>query len=182
MNRKLPCPPDFAKVARGVCTGDLAAHYEVSYSVIVRWRKETGTKGADRCPGRPFATVAVPDGFALVASNFTVKQLRERYGRGQAVIGRWLAECGVEARRPLARHAGPHALIMNKRPHRDDTRAGQAAEYLRRFGPVYRCRPGGAAATRGDHWNRGGFVLTDAELIERAERLGWNPNAWRMVA
>lgn len=182
MNRKLPVPADFAARAAGVCTGDLCRHYEVSVSVIVRWRKETGVAGAERCPGRPFSAAPMPDGFALVAPRLTVKQLRQRYGRGQSVIARWLVEAGVEARRPIARHAGNYPLTMNKRAHRDESRAGQAAEYLRRFGPVYRCRPTGSAATRGNYWNRGGFVLTDAELIGRAERLGWNPDSWRLVA
>jgi hypothetical protein len=64
---------------------------------------------------------------------------------------------------------------------RDMTRIGQAADFLRRFGPVFRCGPGGVALQSGLHWNRGGFVLTDAELVARAERLGWDPDAWRRL-
>lgn len=182
MNPQLPMPADFAARADGVPNRTLMAHYGVSLGVIGRWRREAGVRPASGGKGRPFVTAAMPDGFALVAPTMTIKQLRERYGRCKTVIERWLAEAGVTARKPLDRHIGNYPLQLTKRVHRDESRAGLAAEFLRRFGPVYRCRSTGEASIGGSHWNRGGFVLTGDELIYRAERLGWNPEAWRMVA
>ena len=52
---------------------------------------------------------------------------------------------------------------------RDLSVVGQAAEYLRRFGSVYRCDERGVATPTGTFWRRGSAILSDAELIERAE-------------
>jgi hypothetical protein len=121
-------------------------------------------------------------------------QLAAHYQKSTFAIGRWCKVLGLE--RPPARNFRKAEPVAVKavvkvvrthrgpvdRPHREATRAGEAAEYLRRFGPVFRCDAGGRFDSKGDHWARGRSVLTDAELIERAQRQGWNPDAWRMVA
>jgi hypothetical protein len=125
----------------------------------------------------------VPAGFALVASNLPMKRLREHYGRSESTIKAWCREANVKPR-----GAKPGPKSTNKpwaspdRPCRDWSQAGQAAEYLRRFGPVYRCNDTGMPSQGGRFWNRGGYILTDADLIARAERLGWDADAWRRVA
>lgn len=58
---------------------------------------------------------------------------------------------------------------------RDLTLAGQAADFLRRFGSVYRCDVTGKPNSKGTRWKRNYSVLTDDELMHRARRLGWTP-------
>jgi hypothetical protein len=57
--------------------------------------------------------------------------------------------------------------------HRDMSKAGQAADFLRRLGPVYRCTDLGRADIAGSMWRFGNAVLTADDLIDRAERKGW---------
>lgn len=66
---------------------------------------------------------------------------------------------------------GPRPLPIR----RDCTRAGQAADFLQKNGPIYRCTSKGAPFAKGTFWNRGGRILTDDDVIERAARLGWTP-------
>lgn len=61
---------------------------------------------------------------------------------------------------------------------RDMSHAGQAADFLRHSAPIHRCDARGR--TQREHanagfWNRGGFVLTDDEVVRRAARQGWMP-------
>lgn len=65
---------------------------------------------------------------------------------------------------------GPRAVAV----HRDYSHAGQAAQYLQKNGPIYRCTSTGKAVAKGTFWNRGGHILTDADVIERASRMGWS--------
>lgn len=70
------------------------------------------------------------------------------------------------------RQTGTLARIMI---HRDHSDAGQAADFLRRFGAVYRCDEGGKPNSKGAFWNRNNHVLDDGEIMFRAKRLGWSP-------
>lgn len=148
----------------------------------------------------------MPADFAEVAPTMLVKELRAHYNAGWRLIARWMAETGavpkkappnippiestrhmLTVRRPSGKRViafKQNAYLTGKidRPHRDDSRAGQAADYLRRFGPVVRCDSTGMYSDRGTHWRRGSVVLGPDEVIERAMRNGWNPDAWRQVA
>ena len=55
----------------------------------------------------------------------------------------------------------------------DMSTAGQAAAFLRRLGPVFRCNRAGKPDDAGAFWNRAGWVLSDDEIVSRAVRLGW---------
>lgn len=173
-----PVPADFAHFSVIEGFDKLVARYGCSSGTITRWRRETGTV-RDPVLARP-----APEGFHLFAPNHTVAEMRVRYGRGPDTIRRWCRECGVEPRKPAT---APGRATLNFSPqnhaHRDTTRAGLAADFLRHLGPVFRCNPDGHAKADGSHWNRGGrTILTDAEIIERAERNGWRPDAWKDLA
>jgi hypothetical protein len=58
------------------------------------------------------------------------------------------------------------------------TTAGMAAEFLRRYGSVYRCDPDGKPNAKGTHWRRFLSVVSDEDLIARAKKLGWNEVVW----
>lgn len=179
-----PCPADFAEHAHET-NHELMARYQCGTKVLVRWRAETGI--IVRNPSEP---TPMPDGFALVAQSMTMRELRERYSRSEPVVRRWCQLAGVTPRRVgtkervqlgLASRAARNFSPVNV-SHRDMSRAGQAADFLRRFGPVVRCNSGGRYDPKGDHWRRGCSILAAAEVIERAERLGFDADAWKRVA
>jgi hypothetical protein len=101
---------------------------------------------------------------------------------------RWRREAGLTGRpepvktvKPSRRRENAYLVAPVDRASRDTSRAGDAAEYLRRYGPVYRCDVKGRANPRADYWMRGSTVLTDNDIIERAERNGWKPDLWREI-
>lgn len=172
-----PCPPDFAALAPGMFHKNLMAHYGAGTDTVRRWAVECAVRigaNADRSKLRQ-----LPDGFALVAPTMTIKELRLRFHACHAVIYRWLEDAGVKARKTTHWNQ-PGSNV--RRVTKDGSRTGIAAEYLRRFGPVYRCNKIGGPDTKGKLWRRGTAILTDDELIDRAQRNGWNPDAWREIA
>jgi len=175
-------PDDFAALAPTMSAVALARHYECSNAKITRWLADTGLS---RTHQTRFSTVAQPpENFARVAPTMTLRELMDTFDRGSCVIKRWCATVGVEPRRKAVVNFVSRGNRIPPPPvvFRDLTRAGQAAEYLLRFGPIYRCNALGGADAKGEFWSRSGFVLTGEEVIARAERLGWEPDAWRRIA
>lgn len=124
-----------------------------------------------------------PEDFAEQARHMTRAALARHYGRDTHVIDRWRAETGAVVRKPVIVASQDRGLSDMFRPWRDGSLAGRAADYLRKWGPVFRCDEQGHQTNAGTHWNRGGrTILTDAELIERAERNGFDADAWRRIA
>jgi len=56
---------------------------------------------------------------------------------------------------------------------RDMSRVGQAADFLKGKAQIWRCNATRQYDPKGEYWNRGGYLLTDADVISRAKRLGW---------
>ncbi|WP_447724589.1 hypothetical protein [Sphingomonas koreensis] len=145
----------------------------------------------------------LPDDFAEVAATRTTKEIGKHYGVGERTTKRWLALAGIVRDRgsrlsklvpgavpePVAapRKAASRAFWRKPGPRplpdaRDCSRAGKAAQFLQKYGPVTRCDADGRLDPKGTHWLRGGrFVLSDAEIMDRATRQGWRPDAWREV-
>ena len=172
------CPDDFAEHGVRETNRELMKRYRATSSTITRWREATH---AYRRSGP--REIEMPRGFALVAPTLSRKELRLRYRIGNAVLDRWLADAGVSARPVTVGAPAGRVFAPLDRPNRDLSRAGLAADYLRRFGSVYRCDDNGRQLADGFFWCRGGrVVLTDDELIQRAQRNGWNPDALRRVA
>lgn len=122
-------------------------------------------------------------------------KLGKHYGRSPRTITHWVKLAGLVRTHntprttPLAKprlvsgnNTGGHKPAKFTDVRRDTSLAGQAADHLRRLSAVYRCNDQGTPAIGGKFWNRGGHVLTDADIIERAERNGWCADAWKMVA
>jgi len=170
-----PMPADFPVMAQQKINIELEQHYAVSKHVVARWRAECGAPHPKR-PLRP-----APAHFASAARQHSVAKLETLFGVGPVVVRRWLKETGV-TRRPLA------IARVNYKPapvikHVESSLAGRAVdECLQRFGPVYRCTPTGRPDKDGSHWNRGGRILTDDEVIDRARRNGWSPDDWERIA
>lgn len=170
-----PVPKDFADHAH-LLSEVLERRYDVGRSTIARWRRAVGMQGRTE-----FKPKVIPDNFAAVAPALTMAEARALYGVADELLRRWEAATGVKLRRlRVVLPAG--RLKMDRDNRRDMSRAGLAADYLRRFGPVFRCDQHGKPSDKGTHWARGRYVLTGAEIIDRAERNGWQPDAWRAVA
>lgn len=156
-------------------TEELEQIYGAGRATIARWRKEVGKPGKTQ-----FRAKVVPENFAAIAPTLTLAEGSALFGVDEKLLRRWEAAAGVHMRRikptlPAGR------LKMDRDNRRDMSRAGLAADYLRRFGPVFRCDQLGKLSEKGTHWARGRYVLTGAEIIDRAERNGWQPDAWRTV-
>lgn len=147
------------------------------------------------CASKEMARVMlrpVPGDFREVAPGRSINELQRIYGAGPDTIVRWRKETGVGTSRiPAPRRVAPRKPtgIRSRQPlprplidARDQSRAGLAAQFLQKFGPVFRCTAEGQADPKGTHWRRSSSVLTDAEIMERATRQGWRPNQWRELA
>lgn len=131
---------------------------------------------------------------AELAQTLTANEIAERYGitikAARSALTRRKLSCvpmTQEARceimqkvadakpKPIARPSRIRtwslpAQTVTYVPHTLDE---QAANYLRRECPVYRCWSTGIANPKGDHWRRGSMVLTPADIIALARRKGW---------
>lgn len=195
-----PVPADFAEHAYEKIP-DLKVRYGASHAVICRWREKIGitrqmlrdhlaqVSGRGRKP--------IPEGFAEYQRGRTVEDVARHFGLHEKTAKRMFAELGINrqkqynearaaqaAQRKAAKSAPkPASSSVDRsafigtgkidRPHIDVTPAGQAAEFLRRFGPVVRCDERGRYDPAGNRWRRGSALLTADEIIQRAIRNGW---------
>ncbi|MCP4620584.1 MAG: hypothetical protein GY844_29615 [Bradyrhizobium sp.] len=105
----------------------------------------------------------------------------KHYRASLSTITKWRMRLGIKLHTRMARPLRQHGFRGRRgwgteRPillHLDLTAVGQAADFLRRYGAVYRCNERGGANSKGEFWNRNGRVKTDAEIMHAAERLGW---------
>lgn len=176
-----PVPADFSVNAQRETVDLLMKRYQVGTEKIARWRRECGLSVVRAIP--------IPEGFADAAPTLTVAQMEERYGVTRVTINKWCLQFGVKPAPGVRGPAGVPSLgaMGRAKPaplnqHRDTSRAGQAADYLRQYGPVIRCNPAGHYDPKGNHWRRGSTVLCADEVIARAIRNGWNPDAWKALA
>lgn len=178
-------PEDFPIHAATETVDQLMKRYGCGTVAIARWRREALAAGTLTRSARDLKPL--PDDFAAAAANLTDRDVLERYAISKPTLRKWCAKAGVVLRK--APRIPPPNLGGMGRPkaapfaaHRDHSRAGQAADYLRRYGPVIRCKADGTFDPKGDHWRRGAAILTADEVIARARRNGWNPDAWKDLA
>lgn len=192
-SNKRVIPDDFAELAAKMSNTALRKHYRTNWANIDAWREQSGIPSLPPGP-RPDLLARIPEGFEAAArSGLNDVMLAERFGLSRTCVGRYRRALGIAPadRVYAARRTGKAGAVRahwrqpGPRPlpdARDNSRAGLAAQYLQRFGPVFRCDPTGRADPSGTHWNRGGrYVLTDAEIMERAERNGWVPDQWKEI-
>jgi transposase len=146
--------------------------------------------------GRPaHNTTTMPDGFAAMWQTMSNASLAKHYGRSSSTIHKWVKNSGLQrpagvrltAPKQSAPVAKPRLVITAAAGHkptrveiyRDQSPAGLAVTYLRKLSPVYRCNANGRHDVAGKFWLRGHTVLTDADVIERAD---WLRSRERRVA
>lgn len=130
---------------------------------------------------------ACPEDFLTVLRKLGSQGAARHYHASLATVTRWRRERGLTPQLRMMRSSRPTGTTghlsrgFTPRPmiqHRDMTTAGMAAEFLRRYGSVYRCDPDGTPNSKGTHWRRFLNVVTDEDLIARAKKLGWNEVVW----
>lgn len=187
-----PPPADFAERTAEMSDSALAKLYRCNGSAPARWRRELGLPSRSM-QGGGSNKILMPEGFTEFAPGKTIEEIAKHYGFGHDTARRLRVEAGIHAvltGRPGQRRnsARPAHLVRNAymstpvdRFTRDGSRAGLAADFLRKFGPVSKCNDLGVPDIAGKRWRRGSKVLTDAMLIERAEGLGWDCDGWKQV-
>ncbi|MDO7841103.1 hypothetical protein [Sphingomonas immobilis] len=175
-------PSDFAELAQTMTSAELRLHYRTSKASISQWRRECAivTPRERHISAGTFKPTPVPENFRQVAPTLSVHAAKIFFEVGDTVLRRWEAEAGVRLRRQLPGRPRQPGTVIND-TIRDMSRAGQAADFLRRFGPVARCDATGRYLADGFYWRRGSTVLSADEVIERAERNGWRADAWRQI-
>jgi hypothetical protein len=175
-----PAPDGFAELAIKSSYAHMQRHYVCSSATIKRWLAEVGI---DRSRAGRFARKDdLPADFAERARRSTANQLCGIYGCKRSVIDRWSVQSGVKYLTVNGAWRQPGLSAQMATANRDMTQPGQAADFLRRLGPVIRCDAAGAYSATGDHWKRNGRVLTADDVVERALALGWDPDAWKRIA
>lgn len=174
-------------VAEGRTAREIGAIYGEDRLAIIGmvWRNDLG-------PWPKQQPAPIPEDFAERWKTSSQAVLVEHYGKSIATISRWCKEARLTRAAPsnfrsAAKAAKPKpAPQRNKRASvhaigqpsqsfsgyaRDTSRVGRAVEYLQRFGAVSRCDENGVLRTDGKFWRRGSSILTDDDIIERADSM-----------
>lgn len=119
-----------------------------------------------------------PDDFMAVLHRLGSQGAAKHFNASLSTVTRWRREAGMalHERARRARCGGlpkQRGILCSGLLQRDMSLPGQAADFLRQFGSIYRCDAKGKASAKGTHWRRNLSVLSDEELMARAVRLGW---------
>lgn len=131
----------------------------------------------------PHNTRPIPIDFRQMAAVMMKTELLARYNASYETVNRWLNEAGISAKkyrppvyiRPATeRSYAPipsRGLGNERRPERAYGPEDQAADVLRRCGPVYRCDERGQLDKNSKFWRFGiVYPITGEELMARAAR------------
>ena len=170
----IPVPADFDP---SIPLRTAAARYGVSRFTLSRWRREVGYRGK---PGAMEPWLPVED--QQLKANFNTLS----YGEIAALIGRTASAVKSRAIQLGLRKASTQFQRDSRIKFEGQRAKGLvdlAAEHVRCHDRVaiFRCDSDGAPNPKGDRWKYGfgSLVLTDDEMIAKAERKGWRPDAWK---
>lgn len=173
----IPAPPDYDPA---IPLRRAAAIYGVSRGTLSRWRREVGYKGT---PGALEPWSDIED--QQLRANFsalTYDQLSTLIGRSASAVKARAILLGL--RKSSTRYQRDLRVKFDGQRAKGHT--DLAAEYVRCHDRVaiFRCDDDGGPNPKGKCWKYGfgSLVLTDDELIAKAERKGWRADAWREIA
>jgi len=165
-------PPGFDAAAKNMTTGQLRVMFGLSKYEVERLRKSLGI-----VVHRERQRIEIPETFRSLAQTMTAPELAERYGVSRNLIATWRKRLGIHVPTPRyhrdgsVKVCGPNARSVEE----------LAANHLRRIAPVYRIGIDGKPNARGRAWKYGNITLSGPDLIARARRRGWNPDAWKEI-
>jgi transposase len=177
MRNRLEIPVDFLEYLGAHSQEDTAAHFRLNISTVQRWARQLGFQRTDPLTvskGQP------PAWWDHDVPNMTRDEVMRRARVGRTVATRWAMETGV----CWKRQTGITFSHKHKPqpPKVDMSLAGRAADYLRPRWPSHRCTEDGQQDINGSFWRFGSAILTGDEVIARAERRGFDPQAWARIA
>lgn len=122
------------------------------------------------------------DAFAKRMTELTPEQMASAYRVTRKTVYKWARQFGLawpESKRAWhsrrLTHAKPIQQTAGEAYQRDMSEAGQAADFMRRDRPVFRCDVNGNQNQGGKYWMCGIVWMTNDELIIRARSKGFRP-------
>lgn len=172
----LPAPPDYDPT---IPLRKATEIYGVSRNTLGKWRRQVGYRGT---PGSLAPWTALDD--QQLKANFntlTYDELSVLLGRSASAVKSRAIALGL--RKSSTKFQRDHRVKFEGL--RAKGHADLAAEYIRCHDRVaiFRCDADGSPNPKGKLWKYGlgSLVLTESELIAKAERKGWQPHAWREI-
>lgn len=150
--------------------------YGIAKGTVMRWRKRCGAVPKDQLDAWSERELY------LLRTNFNAMTYAQLCavlpGRTQLAIKTRANAIGLKkAQGNFARDSRPIFQGQHAKGVAD-----MAAQHLRREAPVFRADALGEPNPKGKCWRYGGMVLTEAEMIAKAERKGFKADAWRELA
>lgn len=166
----MPMPEGFAELAGSLSANALAERFGIGTGRATRYKRELGYEIT------PPPRHEIPADFASVARTMTTAAMERHYGVPAPTIRRWLARTGIAPAKQKPQSLGNMGKgTPAPMPARDDSTAGQAAEFLRRANwTVYRAQVAKPDAPK-NQWVVGRLRLSTDEMIQMAQRKGWVP-------
>lgn len=147
----------------------------VAKMTVIRWRKRCGTRAGEQ------RLAWTDQDVHTLRTNFSAKsldQLSAMLGRTKVAIRTKAISIG------LRKSSNTFTRDVRASFHGQQAKgvADMAAQHLRREAPVFRCKPDGSADPKGECWRYGNTVLSEQEMVAKAERKGWDADEWRELA
>lgn len=119
----------------------------------------------------------VPDNFVAILRRLGSHGAAREFSASLSTITMWRRQIGLEkhyrAKKPTPQFRPRGFREASVFTNRDQSPIGQAVDFLRKYGSVYRCTESGKPDAKGEFWKRNFTVLSDIQVIDRARRLGW---------
>ncbi|SNT16159.1 hypothetical protein SAMN06295912_15029 [Sphingomonas laterariae] len=192
IRHKSEAPPNFREIAEGKSVNAVKKVIGRHYKTIERWFAEHGME-----PVRGLAKPRTeePTGFRDMARTATLVELAKHFHMSKHTAARLRNECGVSRKiksGAVDRSTSGGKRISFNRPgtlaapvsQRDDSVAGQAADFLRRRDwKVHRIDDQGRFDLKGKRYQCGRLQVSAPELIAMAENKGFVPfRVWSEAA
>ena len=146
----------------------------VSPAAICAWRKKSGYVAPERTDLWEDDDIRR---LKTLYSGSSLNDIAAQLGRTISAIKSMAIKLGL--RRATGNFAPDRAPQIRGRVQ---GHADLAAQHLQKYAPVFRCQADGTPTVKGSHWRYGSVVLTEAEMIARAERKGWDADEWKRLA
>lgn len=174
-----------AGIDAGKTSAQVAAELGLKQSTVLMYGRRHKLGAWKMAPvNKPGLTI--PPEFAEFYTAHTRAETAARFGIAVRTVGKWSGLLGLTKRTPRAvakpapkpAHSG-RVFVSTftqtgpvDRSYKEDSRAGEAARYLQPdYIPTYRCRADGVQDTAGKFWRCGRRILTDAEIIAKADEV-----------
>ena len=182
-NRRDVMPEGFVEAAPTTSIRQLSKIFGASVEVCTRWRKELGLTS------NHYQLWTLDEGFLRANyGKMPVADIAAHLNRTIASVKTRAKKLGLQGRNKPA-FQPQYGFMRDRKPNvsgRVQSSADMAAAFIRAHDrtAIYRTDPEGQPNPKGDHWKYGygSLVLTEGELLAKAERKGWSADEWKKLA